>query len=169
MATVYATFPKTSLKFYVPSNLAPAIKKMLSNLGWPQPWLTYSFDKKLKIKDCGNELFEHVNGEFGESIPIISPTENGSFTATYHEDDNSVTYGFSGEFLVFGCTDDSEAKIYKKIAEGYISILKVHDAKGKAIKLPKDEYGIATALEGTTQPDSYGALQKVTLSVDCRD
>jgi hypothetical protein len=165
MPAVYATFPKTTLKFFLPTDLQAPIKKKLANLGWPEPWLTYSFDKKLKLKDCGNGFFNHSSGEFGESIPIIKPTEHGNFSANYDEKDNLITYEFSGEFLVFGYTDESEAVSYKKITEGYISLLKILDSKGKQIKLPKDEYGMALPLEGTAQPASYDGYIKVNLKI----
>jgi hypothetical protein len=169
MPAIHATFPKTILKFFLPTDLQPPVKKKLANLGWPEPWLTYSFDKKLKLKDCGNGFFLHSSGEFGESIPITKPTEHGHFSAKYDEKEGTITYEFSGEFLVYGYTDESEAVTYKKITEGYVSLLKILDSKGKQIKLPKDEYGMALPLEGTAQSGSYDEYLKVNLTISSTD
>jgi|GEM_PF-6633183 len=157
MPQIFAIVPNTKLKvFLFPEDMSPAIEKKLSSLGWPEPSITFSLDKDLNMEGLVDGKFKYIDGEFGETIPLVEPTERGRYSVTYNPADNSIDYEFEGEFLVYGLTDDESAKMYKKITMGYISSLKVADAKGKKIKKPKDEYGMALPLEATLLPGEYG-------------
>jgi hypothetical protein len=157
MPQIFATVQKTNLKLFLfPSEINPSIEKKLSALGWPDLYLTFSLDKGLKMEDLGDGKFKYIDGDFGDTIPLTAPTERGSFLATYNPADHSIDYQFEGEFLVFGETDEESAETYKKIKMGYISGLRIADAKGKNIKKPKDEYGMALPLEATLLPGEYG-------------
>jgi hypothetical protein len=171
MTQIFATVPKTDLKLFLfPDEISPAIEKKLTSLGWPELYLKFSLDKNLKMEGLGDGKFKYIAGEFGASIPLIAPTDRGAFSATYNPADNSIDYQFEGEFLVFGWTDEDSAETYKKITKGYISGLRVADAKGKNIKKPKDEYGMALPLEVTILPGEYGDVYlQVSLTVEARE
>jgi len=163
MYKAIARFPKTTYTFHITQDEVPeSVKKKLSAMGWPNFWVTYSFDKKLKLKQVGDALFEHLSGEFGDSFPLSEPTEKGRFLVSYSVQDNSITLEIEGEFLVFNGTD-KDANL-DKIDTGYITAIQILDSKGKPIKV-KDSYGTQVPLEATVVKSNYGVCRSFPLSV----
>jgi hypothetical protein len=171
MSAVYVTIPKIELKFFLfADQLSPALDKKLAEIGWPSIWLTYSLDRKLKLKELPDGKFTYVSGDFGESIPLTKATENGSASVSLAKQDHSITLQLEGEFLVYGFSDDESIQSFKKIREGFVNIIKLQDVKGKLIKLPKDEYGMANPLEAVSSLNEYdGGYYRVPLHVVVKD
>lgn len=171
MPRLVAKLPKTKLKFYVsPDEINPQLEKKMASLGWPELDLRYSHDNKLQLEDLGEGKFRYKKGDFGDSIPLIEPTQNGSFSVTYDSSDLSVTCEFEGEFLVFDYTDEDSAGAYTIIKTAYASGIQIADAKGKSIKKPKNDYGMTLPLEATVVPGEYGDVYlAVSLEVTSSD
>lgn len=164
MPAIYANFPQTELTFYLTSDVTPALEKKLTKLGWADMWLRYSFDEELKMKDLGNSQFQYLDGEFGASIPITEPAENGSFSVIYNAVEKSIKYIFEGKFLIYGDTDDESAAEYKNISCAYAGSIRINNDKGKAIKLPKDEYGMSLPITGDVNITDSEIYYKIPLT-----
>lgn len=171
MPAIFAHVPKTKLTFHLfPDEITSSIEKKLSQLGWPEFDLTFSNDAKLQLEDLGDGRFKYKKGEFGDSLPLSQPTKNASFFVTYDNLECTVTYEFEGEFLVYEYAEVDRADEYTQVKTGYISAVKLVDAKGKNIKKPKNEYGMALPLECTVLKGQYGDVYlAVEVKVISRD
>lgn len=157
MKKIVATVPEAHLEFEITENVdTPALKKKLAKLGWPNVWLNFSSGPDLQMTEIEPGKFKYVDGDFSESFPLAEPDEDGSFTATYNPENNSVSLQFSGNFIIYNVTDQEASEQYTRVSEAYLSIIGLNNDKGKKIKLPKDQYGMSPELDATVDKDQYG-------------
>lgn len=168
MPSMFARVAPTVLTFYYSEEAASdAMKSKMKSLGWPDFWVDYPAGKKPQWRDAGNGLVDHVEGKEVEmfSFPLSEPTDRGKFSITHNPADRSITISLEGEFLCFSYTDGENRALLEKLTDGYVGSIRLKNDKGKAIKLPKDEYGMTLPVGAKVCKDEHGPLKAISVSV----
>jgi hypothetical protein len=142
---VQAKFDSCELRFQLiqQGEIAPALAKKIKTMGFPSIWGTPSATKA-NTTSTGVIAIGDDSLDLSERMPISKPTEGGSFECIYYPEDNSIVVKLAG---TFECWTTDNVKPLKNVACLYIGSISLQDAKGKDIKGPKDDYGIASPLE----------------------
>ena len=169
MKSVTAFVEPVEIELSLQDELSPAILKKLQTLGWPEIWLRYSLDRTTVLSSRSGSLVSYVEGPFGETIPLSAPANGTAYSMVFDADRKKFRLKFAGEFAVYSMTDDESASAFEKIKHAYFSAVVLTDKSGKPIKLPKDEFGMARALEAYVDAEDRDVYVKVSLSVEVRD
>jgi hypothetical protein len=162
--TVKATFDSCELRFKLTNQdgIAPPLEKKLKTMGFPNMWVTPS-PKKANSSANGVVAVDASKLDLSERVPVSRPGDGASFEVAYSPDDKSVTVRFNG---TFECWTTDDVKCLENVECVFIEGITLQDAKGKDIKGPKDEYGMACRLEANVTGSYSGPSEAYQVPVN---
>ena len=167
--SIFIKFDKTELVFHLfDHEIDEAMAKKLTKLGVPDISFKFPEKKKDKFSLLPDGLF--LQGDFDcDSVSITSATSDASYSAIFDPAQNIITVSLDGEFFCMNTMEDDIKGILNQ-GMGFVDGARFRDAKGKLIKKPKDQYGMAVFLEARIVKNSYeGKSQKVEFKISAKD
>lgn len=96
-------------------------------------------------------------------------TSNASYSAVFDPSSNVISVTLDGEFFCINSLDE-DFKSFLRQGVGFVEGARFRDPKGKLIKKPKDQWGIASFVEGRIVKNSYeGESQRAEFKITVKD
>ena len=163
MAGTFIIFPQTELTFYLFDEEVDAkMAKKLVKLGLA--------DFEVKFPEDPNDKFVRGNGNLWnggdfpqDGVPVTAATDSSKFSTVFNKQSNSISVYLEGRFFSYREFDQS----YADRSLGYVDAIRLNNEKGKLIKKPKDEWGVAAPIEALAEKGVYGGgMHKVSFSLE---
>lgn len=144
--SVRARFEPCELKFKLtePDKITTAIEQKIKKMGFPS---FYGNTSAKCVDENANGVCVVPNPHEQDGIPISWPLDGGSFECNYSSEENSIVLKMEGDFFAINFIFEDEVDRFRNVAYLFVNGICLQDGKGKLIKLPKDEYGIACNIE----------------------
>ena len=165
MSAVFINFPKTEMTFYLfDDEVDGKMAKKLGKLGLADFQVSFPENHNDKFLKGNDNLW--YAGEFPQDgFPVTLATDDSKFSTTFDKESNSISVCVEGRFLCFNRLEDDHPHSSRTI--GYVSGIRLNNAKGKLIKKPKDEWGVSSPLEALAEKGNYdGGSYQVEFSID---